>query len=284
MLEERVTPQTAVFPVLTVRRSHRNAGAALKGSADMGVQESSNFPVIRTVGLQGLLVTFADKLSEPSNRAALAFQGALEHRLMAGVIETSTSLASVFVRFEPSELSHDVLREQLQVLLADRDWYAAPLPEGRRFWRVPTVYGTDLAPQLAEAADAAGMTEAQAIDSLGSARVRVLTIGFAASQPYLGTLGEEWDLPRQTELTPMVPQGALVQAIRQFVLFTAPAPTGWRHVGQTGMRLFRPEMEDPFALRAGDELIFEPVARADFLRLREDDPLNGGATVSEIAS
>ncbi|TLP61634.1 allophanate hydrolase subunit 1 [Parasedimentitalea maritima] len=250
----------------------------------MGVQESSNFPVIRTVGLQGLLVTFADKLSEPSNRAALAFQGALEQGLMTGVIETSTSLASVFVRFDPSELSHDVLREQLQGLLADRDWYAAPLPEGRRFWRVPTVYGTDLAPQLAEAADAAGMTEAQAIDSLGSARVRVLTIGFAASQPYLGTLGEEWDLPRQTELTPMVPQGALVQAIRQFVLFTAPAPTGWRHVGQTGMRLFRPEMEDPFALRAGDELIFEPVARADFLRLREDDPLNGGATVSEIAS
>jgi len=112
----------------------------------------------------------------------------------------------------------------------------------------------------------------------------VLTIGFAASQPYLGTLSEEWDLPRQTALTPRVPQGALVQAIRQFVLFTAPAPTGWRHVGQTGLRLFRPESEDPFALRAGDELIFEPVERADFLRLREGDPNNGGAIVTEIAS
>lgn len=250
----------------------------------MGRHEPLEFPVIRTIGLQGMLVTFARALSEPSNRAALAFQGALARAVWDGVIETSTSLASVFVRFDPSVISHDKVRVQLETLLDDRDWYGAPLPDGRRFWRVPTVYGTDLAPQLAEAADAAGLSEAQAIDSLGSARVRVLTIGFAASQPYLGTLGEEWDLPRQTALTPMVPQGALVQAIRQFVLFTAPAPTGWRHVGQTGMRLFCPEDKDPFALRAGDELIFEPVARADFLRLRERDPKRGGAVVSEIGS
>ncbi|NRB16745.1 MAG: carboxyltransferase domain-containing protein [Rhodobacteraceae bacterium] len=250
----------------------------------MGRHEQLKFPVIRTVGLQGMLVTFADALSEPSNRATLGFQAALAQLAIGGVIETSTSLASVFVRFDPSSLSHDQLRAQLESLLADQDWYGASLPEGRRFWRVPTVYGTDLAPQLGEAADAAGMSEAQAIDSLGAARVRVLTIGFAASQPYLGTLGAEWDLPRQTALTPRVPSGALVQAIRQFVLFTAPAPTGWRHVGQTGMRLFRPEREDPFALRAGDELIFEPVTRADLLRLREADPDNGGAIVSEIAS
>jgi len=250
----------------------------------MGKGGQLEFPVIRTVGLQGMLVTFADALSEPSNRATLAFQAALADVATDGVVETSTSLASVFVRFDPGSVSHDKVRAQLQTLLAARDWYSAALPEGRRFWRVPTVYGTDLAPQLAEAADAAGMSEAQAIDSLGSARVRVLTIGFAASQPYLGTLGEEWDLPRQTALTPMVPSGALVQAIRQFVLFTAPAPTGWRHVGQTGMRLFRPELEEPFALRAGDEMIFEPVARAAFLRLRARDPDSGGAIMTEIAS
>ena len=250
----------------------------------MNGQVLPKFPVIRTVGLQGMLVTFADALSEASNRAALAYQGALKQKALAGVIEISPSLASVFVRFDPVALSHDALKTKLDTLLDARDWYAADLPEGRRFWRVPTVYGTDLAPQLAEAADAAGMSEAQAIESLGSARVRVLTIGFAASQPYLGTLGEEWDLPRQTELTPMVPSGALVQAIRQFVLFTAPAPTGWRHVGQTGMQLFRPEMDDPFALRAGDEMIFEPVSRAEFLRMREADPNSGGAIVMEITS
>jgi allophanate hydrolase subunit 1 len=82
----------------------------------------------------------------------------------------------------------------------------------------------------------------------------------------------------------MVPRGALVLAIRQFVLFSSSTPTGWRHVGQTGIMLFRPEAETPFALRAGDELQFEPVSRTDFLKLREDDAIMGGATCEEISA
>ncbi len=229
-----------------------------------------------------MIVTFSGALDEASNRATLSFRQHLEQLGVPGVLETSTSLASVYIRFSPDDLDHASLAARLQEQLETRDWYRQPLPSGRRFWRVPTVYGTDLAPQLPEAADAAGLTEAQAIDSLGSARVRVLTIGFAPGQPYLGQLGQEWDLPRQTELTPMVPRGALVLAIRQFVLFSSSTPTGWRHVGQTGLMLFRPESETPFALRAGDELQFDPVSKADFLKLREEDAVFGGAACEEI--
>lgn len=251
---------------------------------DDHLSQADAFPLIRTVGLNGLLVTFGDQLSEAANRATLAFRAALEQARLDGVVESATSLASVYVRFDPDRLSHDALAGWLQAKLAEQDWFAAPLPGGRRFWRVPTVYGADLAPQLGEAAELAGMSEAQAIDSLGSARVRVLTIGFAPGQPYLGPLGPEWNLPRQTELTAQVPAGALVLAISQLVLFSSPAPTGWRHVGQTGFRLFDPDRDSPFALTAGDEVQFEPVPKADFLRLRDQDPDQCGVTVSEIAS
>lgn len=250
----------------------------------MNCQKDPTFPLIRRAGLNGLLVSFAASLEEPSNRAALAFCNALEALALAGVTETMASLASVFVRFNPDQLPHEQLEARLQNLLAERNWWQAPLPAGRRFWRVPTVYGTDLAPQLAEAADAAGMSETQAIDSLGSARVRVLAIGFAPGQPYLGSLGPEWNLPRQTALTPMVPRGALVQAICQFVLFATSAPTGWRHVGQTGLTLFQPDADDPFALRPGDEMQFEPVSRGDFIRHCDTDALRGGAIVTEISA
>ncbi|MDC0659711.1 carboxyltransferase domain-containing protein [Leisingera sp. SS27] len=250
----------------------------------MDSQNAAAYPLVRRAGLSGMLVSFAGSLSEASNRAALAFRTAVEAMALEGVVETMASLASVFVRFEPSVLPHGRLEDALRGLLATQDWLQAPLPAGRRFWRVPTVYGTDLAPQLAEAADAAGMSEAQAIDSLSAARVRVLTIGFAPGQPYLGSLGPEWDLPRQTELTPKVPRGALVQAIRQFVLFSNPAPTGWRHVGQTGMMLFQADAGQPFALRAGDEMQFEPVSKPEFLKLCEADPLRGGAAAREIGA
>ncbi len=66
----------------------------------------TKFPVIRNTGLNGMLVTFADKISEPSNRAALAFHAALDTLATDQIGETSTSLASAFVRFDPVHLSH----------------------------------------------------------------------------------------------------------------------------------------------------------------------------------
>ncbi len=247
-------------------------------------QPSSGFPVVRTAGVNGMLVSFGDQLTEASNRAALAFRAALEERQIEGIGETATSLASVFTRFDPLTISHQRLEGILRDLLATRDWSAAPLPAGRRLWRVPTVYGTDLAPQLDEAAEAAGLGRGQAIERLGTSRVRVLTIGFAPGQPYLGPLGPEWNLPRLQELTPMVPRGALVLAISQFVLFAGPTPTGWRHVGQTAFRCFRPESDAPIALRPGDEMIFDPVDRATYDRLSASDAKgDGGATRTEIA-
>ena len=244
------------------------------------VSQVPAFPVIRNIGLDGMLVTFSDQLSEPSNRAALAFHAALDSALGDEVGETSTSLASAFVRFDPLHLLHADLRAQLTELLQSRDWYHADMPPGRRLWRCPCVYGTDLAPQLGEAAEAAGLSEAQAIEQLGSARVRVLAIGFAPGQPYLGPLGAHWNLPRLKALQ-QVPAGALVQAISQFVLFTGPAPTGWRHVGQTAFRCFRPDGAVPIPLTPGDEMVFEPVSRDDLIRIRDNDDDGSGGAVSE---
>ncbi|MFV0514966.1 MAG: 5-oxoprolinase subunit B family protein [Jhaorihella sp.] len=239
------------------------------------------FPAIRTAGLNGMLVRFADRMSEPANRAALAFRVALEGSAPEGVEETASSLVSVLVRFDPARLGHDALRACLGGLLDSRDWYGAPLPPGRRLWRIPTIFGTDLAPQLDEAAAEAGLSPEQAIQELGAVRVRVLTIGFAPGQPYLGPLGPQWDLARQTRLTARVPEGALVLAVRQFTLFAAPAPTGWRHVGQTAFRCFRRGGARPFSLAPGDEVRFEPAEPADYDRLREDAA--GGAVCEEIA-
>ena len=115
---------------------------------------------------------------------------------------------------------------------------------------------------------------------LSEARLRVTTIGFAPGQPYLGTLPEAWDIPRSAELA-QVPAAALVVAVRQLVLFANASPTGWRHVGQTGLRLFRPESGTPFVLRPGDEVTFAAVTEADFSRIEEAE--DGGAEWEDIA-
>lgn len=233
------------------------------------------WPRLRRAGLDGHLISFADHLTEPANRAALALRHAIERENWPGVEETATSLVSTYIRHDPLAPEATSLPNRLKSLLKSRDWTTADLPSGRRLWRIPTVFGTDLAPQLAEAASAAGLTPDAAIAQITATRTRVQTIGFAPGQPYLGPLPENWDIPRQTDLTPRVPIGALTVAIRQLVLFSVSTPTGWRHIGQTALRLFRPDSDTPFLLRPGDEVLFEQVPRDRFDALQTPD---GGAT------
>jgi KipI family sensor histidine kinase inhibitor len=242
-----------------------------------------DFPSIRRLGLTGMLVSFAGKMSEPANRAALAFRAAFDADWPEGVTESASSLVSCFVRFDPLRLSHERLEAHLAALLERCDWLGAPLPEGRRLWHVPTLYGTDLAPQLEEAAEAAGLDPDAAVAELSGARLRVLALGFAPGQPYLGTLPERWNLPRQTSLTAQVPVGALVLAIRQCVLFATSAPTGWRHVGQTGLAGFRLDREPPVLLRPGDEMCFPAVSRAEYDKMAAHNADGrGGAEAEDI--
>ncbi|KAA8606284.1 allophanate hydrolase [Salipiger aestuarii] len=237
------------------------------------------FPIIRTVGVDGMLVSFGDRLSEPANRAAIAFRAELDAQGWDGIEESSSSLVSCYVRFDPLYLSHAALRTRLDALMSERDWLGADLPHGRWLHRIPTVYGGKLAPQLGEAAAAAGLSESEAIASLSETRVRVTALGFSPGQPYLGELPECWDIPRQQALTPKVPKGALVVAIRQLVLFGVTAPTGWRHVGQTAATLFRVEAERPFLLAPGDEVVFAPIDEAAFENMRH---VPGGGVHSEM--
>ncbi|ETX14487.1 allophanate hydrolase [Roseivivax halodurans JCM 10272] len=240
---------------------------------------TDGFPRIDSAGTDGLLVRFSGALGEPANRAALAYRAALDAEGIEGVAETSTSLVSTFLRLDPGS-DPGAVEERARTLLDSRNWTEAPLPAGRRFVRIPTLYGTDRAPQLAAAAEAAGMSAEEAVRQLSQARVRVTTIGFAPGQPYLGTLPEDWDIPRSAELA-QVPAAALVVAVRQLVLFANASPTGWRHVGQTGLRLFRPESETPFVLRPGDEVTFPAVDEAEFSRIEGDD--DGGADWEDVA-
>ena len=106
-----------------------------------------------------------------------------------------------------------------------------------------------------------------------------MTIGFAPGQPYLGRLPPHWDIPRLSELTPNVPEGALVTAVRQYCLFSKAMPTGWRHVGQTAFRAFRPEEANPFPMNTGDEVAFTQVSEDELDRIiARDVSGNGGAT------
>jgi len=237
-------------------------------------------PRLSPLGLDAVVVEFATRMSDAANRAALAFAA---HIRGAGlpVREVSTALASVVLHFDPDATVLDGLVRRLETELAARDWSRAALPTGRRRWRVPTLYGAEAGPQLQEAASLAGMSPNQAVEALGATDVRVLALGFAPGQPYLGPLPDAWDIPRQTALTPRVPAGALVVAIRQIVVFANASPTGWRWIGLTALPLFDPARRPAALLAPADVVTFHPVSAREMDAARVA-PL-GGATAETLS-
>ena len=241
------------------------------------------FPAIKPVGINGMLVQFSDKLQEPSNRAALSFCASIRQQNWPCVEEISATLASAYLRFDIQKASHEELIQDLQALLNTQNWYEAPLPQGRRHLEIPCVFGGEHGPQLEEAATVAKLSTQDAIKELTSVRTRVLAVGFAPGQPYLGELDEHWNIPRLTALTRQVPKGALIVAIKQLIIFTAPSPTGWRHIGQCAFDCFRPDQENPFAFRPGDEVSLRDISSKDLSCIKATDRTgNGGAVISPI--
>lgn len=225
---------------------------------------------------------FADQLSEPANRAALAFRANLESSGMPGIVESASSLASVLVRFRPDVIAREALEGEIRSRLAEQDWLEASLPEGRRLWRLPVAFGDSHGPDLEEAAAAAGLAPEAAVEDICAARLRVLALGFSPGQPYLGFLPEHWDIPRRGDVTHEVPRGAVVVAVRQVIPFANAAPTGWRQVGRTAFRCNDPELDPSIPLRPGDEMEFLPVEARAIHRLLDHAAPHGGAERFEI--
>lgn len=246
------------------------------------MQDEPFVPKIRSVGLSGLLVTFGDRATDAANRAAIAFRSEVDALAWPEIAESSSTLVSAFFRVDLSEHRFDDLKDRLGGVLAVRDWGGATLPAGRTLWTIPAVFGGDRAPQLAEAAEAAGLSTAQAEADLTAARLRVLTLGFAPGQPYLGTLGEAWNIPRQVGLSPNIPAGALVAAVRQICLFTKDTPTGWRHVGQSAFACFRPGSGTPFPLSPGDEVQFTVITAQELARIEAHNADGSGGALREV--
>ncbi|MBJ3762313.1 carboxyltransferase domain-containing protein [Maribius pontilimi] len=238
-------------------------------------------PRLTPLGLDGMLVTFGDAMDDAANRAALAFRAAIDAENWQGVTETASSLCSAFVSFEPGQLSPSDLQARLREILADRDWLAEDLPANRTLWTIPASFEGDHAPQLADAAELAGVSVEQAVKQICAEPLRAYALGYAPGQAYLGALPEHWDLARQKDLTPTVKEGAVVTAVRQVIVFATSGPTGWRQIGMSRFKAFRPDDPDrPIALAPGDEVQLRPVSRDELDRLAAE-PL-AGATAEDI--
>jgi len=153
------------------------------------------------------------------------------------------------------------------------DW--RPGRRKARTVRIPVVYGGPEGPDLEEAAARSGLTPGEFAARHASAVYEVAAIGFAPGFPYLAGLPEELAQPRRDVPRLRVPAGSVGIAGRQTGIYPVDSPGGWTLIGRTPFPLFNPHADDPFPLRPGDKVVFEPMDREEARKFFAGSPADG---------
>jgi KipI family sensor histidine kinase inhibitor len=176
-----------------------------------------------------------------------ALDRALRARPFAGLVESVPSVRSLLVLFDADVVTADASREAVRGL-AD----APPAPESSALHVVPTRYGGDDGPDLAEVARACGMSEDAFAARHAEREYRALMLGFRPGFAYLGWLPEELRTKRKATPRVRVPAGSVAVAALQTGIYPPGSAGGWNLIGRASIELFDP-LRDPPALIGPDD-------------------------------
>ena len=191
----------------------------------------------------------------------------LESEPVAGIRNLHPAYCSLLIKFDALQLRHEevagILRKYLERL------EEVKLPESRRV-QIPVCYGSEFGPDLAEVCAMRGMTAAQAVELHASVEYRVYFLGFVPGFAYLGELPKELATPRLAAPRKRVPAGSVGIAGNQTGVYPFATPGGWRLLGRTPLRMFRPDRDGLSLLSIGDRVRFTPISAERFGELERE--------------
>jgi len=185
-------------------------------------------------------------------------------RSLPGVIEIVPAYTTILIQFDLLIADPEALEQTIREEAAELS--EATIHPARRV-TIPVCYGGAFSPDLAEVAALKDRTEEEIISLHSSAGYFVACMGFSPGYGYLLGLPEELIIPRRSTPRVRVPAGSVAIGGRQSGVYPMPTPGGWWLLGQTPARLFDPRLDDPFVLRPGDVVRFDPIDAATYAEL-----------------
>lgn len=194
---------------------------------------------------------------EPDDAASSVRVRALDRALRAlpfdGLVESVPSVRSLLVLFDPDVVTPARVRDALRGLASTSE-----APDAGRLHLVPTRYGGEDGPDLAEVARACGLGEDAFVEAHAAHEYRALMLGFRPGFAYLGWLPETLRTKRKATPRVRVPAGSVAVAARQTAIYPSASAGGWNLIGRTSVELFDPSRDPPVVIGPDDRVRFVP--------------------------
>ncbi|MDI3256915.1 MAG: 5-oxoprolinase subunit PxpB [Kyrpidia sp.] len=221
---------------------------------------------IHPLGDSAAVVRFGSDVDPGIHARVMAFVSHLEADPIPGMVECVPAFTTVAVFYDPIQMTYaeveECLRERISAV-------SVAVARPARVVEIPVCYGGEFGPDLEHVAAHNGLTAEEVIRIHTAPEYMVYAIGFSPGFPYLGGMSEKIATPRLPSPRLAVPAGTVGIAGRQTGVYPIETPGGWRLIGRTPVRLFRPEEYPPSLLVAGDKVRFRAIGLDEFKAIAE---------------
>jgi len=218
-------------------------------------------PRLLPCGDLAVSVELADEINREVNARILALEYLIQQKAVPGITETLPTYRSLLVYYDPAVIGADELHATLRALAAE----ARPevLPPARTV-ELPCAYGGELGFELEAAAAKLGLAPEEMVRLHAGADYHVYFVGFTPGLPYMTGMPERINIPRLVNPRTKTPPGSVAIGGVQCCIYSVESPGGFWVLGRTPVRLYDPTAADPILLRAGDQVRFRPIERAEY--------------------
>ncbi len=225
-------------------------------------------PEILLSGDKAVLVKFSDKINEKTNKEVTGFVIKLKKSEITGITDIIPAFCSVLVNYDPGNISYSQLHTKIEEVLSEKSDNDG---SGKRVIEIPVCYGGCYGEDLEHVAAHAGLTQEQVIDIHSSRDYLIYMLGFMPGFPYLGGLDSRIFTPRLKTPRISIPAGSVGIGGEQTGIYPLQSPGGWKLIGRTPVRPYRPEMQPAIIYEAGDYIRFVPVSEDEYEKIRQED-------------
>ena len=228
---------------------------------------ASMTPIVNPMGDAAAIVSWPADDDDVAAEQVQNLTHVLRLQWHAGYEAIVPAFASVTLHYSPLQVTWDEVKDHIRrALECGRKVTTAE----SRCVEIPVCYSAELATDLADVAKAHGLTVEQTIALHSEANYIVRMIGFSPGFPYLAGLPVELTTPRRATPRLKVPAGSVAIGGRQTGIYSLETPGGWQIIGRTPMAMFRPDLNPPCLLRAGDHVSFVPISADQFRSWRAE--------------
>ncbi|QLE02993.1 5-oxoprolinase subunit PxpB [Galbibacter sp. BG1] len=131
----------------------------------------------------------------------------------------------------------------------------------RKLWHIPVCYDEDFGIDL----EAFSVAKKLSIDRIIELHIEQLytiyCIGFLPGFMYLGGLNKTLHHPRRNQPRLNIPQGSVGIGGEQTGVYPQESPGGWNIIGNSPVKVFNAERQEPCGVSVGDKIKFYPIEK-----------------------